>query len=382
MKRYTKEFKNEIIQRFLKRETVASISYETKIPRNTIYRWISDYQKENRFPKRFINRTIDELQNKIEKLETLLKIINEVGVSPQAPLKEKLNAMAPFYQKYKVHWLCEAMQVDRGTFYNHLFRGKHGDTFHAQQKKILKEAIQKIYDENRQIYGATKITAILKLQGYHTCENTVAMLMREMKIGSIRQQAKAIYEIDKRLELKNKLNQQFQVTGPNQVWVSDVTCFKVLNKTYFICAILDLYARKIIAYRVSSNNSTHLIKQTMQDAYEVRQPKGSLMFHSDRGSNYCSKAFCEYLDSLEIIERSFSRKGTPYDNAVIESFFSTLKREELYRMKYRSEKDFLVSLDDYILFYNSRRPHSNNNYKPPDSKEEEYFSQKETPCSD
>lgn len=106
------------------------------------------------------------------------------------------------------------------------------------------------------------------------------------------------------------------------------------------------------------------------------------MFHSDRGSNYCSKAFCEYLDSLEIIERSFSRKGTPYDNAVIESFFSTLKREELYRMKYRSEKDFLVSLDDYILFYNSRRPHSNNNYKTPDSKEEEYFSQKETPCSD
>ena len=191
MKRYTKEFKNEIIQRFLKRETVASISYETKIPRNTIYRWISNYQKENCFPKRFINRTIDELQNRIEKLETLLKIINEVGVSPQAPLKEKLNAMAPFYQKYKVHWLCEAMQVDRGTFYNHLFRGKHGDTFHAQQKKVLKEAIQKIYDENRQIYGATKITAILKLQGYHTCENTVAMLMREMKIGSIRQQAKA-----------------------------------------------------------------------------------------------------------------------------------------------------------------------------------------------
>ena len=120
----------------------------------------------------------------------------------------------------------------------------------------------------------------------------------------------------------------------------------------------------------------------MQDAYEVRQPKGSLMFHSDRGSNYCSKAFSEYLDSLEIIERSFSRKGTPYDNAVIESFFSSLKREELYRMKYRSEKDFLSSLDDYILFYNTKRPHSNNNYKPPNAKEQEYFSQKETPCSE
>ena len=84
----------------------------------------------------------------------------------------------------------------------------------------------------------------------------------------------------------------------------------------------------------------------------------------------------EYLDSLKLIDRSFSRKGTPYDNAVIESFFSSLKREELYRINYRSEKDFLQSLDDYITFYNTQRPHSNNNYKPPETKEQEYFSQK------
>lgn len=381
-KKYTQEIKDQVIKRWKEKESRTQISSTMNIPRSTIYRWINNYRKENNISKKIINKTIEQLEKRIIKLETMLVIINEVGVSPTAPLKEKLKVIAPLYGKYNVHWLCEAMHVDRGTFYNYIFRGKHGDTFHSQQKKILKEAIQKIYDENRQIYGATKITAILKLQGYHTCENTVSMLMREMKIGSIRQQAKAIYEIDKRLELKNRLNQQFQVTGPNQVWVSDVTCFKILNKTYFICAILDLYARKIVAYRVSSNNSTHLIKQTMQDAYEVRQPKETLMFHSDRGSNYCSKAFSEYLDSLEIIERSFSRKGTPYDNAVIESFFSTLKREELYRMKYRSEKDFLSSLDDYILFYNTRRPHSNNNYKTPDAKEEEYFCQKETSCSD
>ena len=100
------------------------------------------------------------------------------------------------------------------------------------------------------------------------------------------------------------------------------------------------------------------------------------MFHTDRGSIYCSKAFCEYLESLKIIERSFSRKGTPYDNAVIESFFSSLKREELYRTNYRSENDFLRSLSDYIIFYNTRRPHSNNNYKTPESKEQEYYAEK------
>ena len=237
--------------------------------------------------------------------------------------------MAPFYQKYNVHWLCEAMKVDRGTFYNHIFRGKHGETWHAKQREIIKRAIQKIYDENRQIYGATKITVILKQQGYHTCEKTVSTLMRELGISSIRQHSKNTYETAMRLEMRNRLNQHFQVISPNQVWVSDVSQIKALNKTYYICVILDLYSRKVVAYQVSENNSTHLVKQTLQDAYQLRNPKQPLMFHTDRGSNYCSKAFCEYLESLKIIERSFSRKGTPYDNAVIESFFSSLKREEL-----------------------------------------------------
>ena len=316
------------------------------------------------------------MQNKVEKLQTIITIINDVGVSPQAPLKEKLKAMAPFYQRYNVHWLCEAMNVDRGTFYNHVLRGKHGETWHAKQREIIKQAIQKIYDENRQIYGATKITVILKQQGYHTCEKTVSTLMRELGISSIRQHSKNTYETAMRLEMRNRLNQHFQVISPNQVWVSDATQIKALNKTYYICVILDLYSRKVVAYQVSENNSTHLVKQTLQDAYQLRNPKQPLMFHTDRGSNYCSKAFCEYLESLKIIERSFSRKGTPYDNAVIESFFSSLKREELYRTNYRSENDFLRSLSDYIIFYNTRRPHSNNNYKTPESKEQEYYAEK------
>lgn len=200
--------------------------------------------------------------------------------------------------------------------------------------------------------------------------------MRELGISSIRQHSKNTYETSMRLEMRNRLNQHFQVISPNQVWVSDVTQIKALNKTYYICVILDLYSRKVVAYQVSENNSTHLVKQTLQDAYQLRNPKQPLMFHTDRGSNYCSKAFCEYLESLKIIERSFSRKGTPYDNAVIESFFSSLKREELYRTNYRSENDFLRSLSDYIIFYNTRRPHSNNNYKTPEAKEQEYYAQK------
>ena len=375
-KHYTKEFKNEIIQRYLNKESVRNLSLETQVSKATIYQWLSNYQKEQTLPKKIANRTIEEKKIKIKKLETMLTIINDVGLSPLAPLKEKLYAMEPFYKKYNVHWLCEAMNVNRGTFYNHIFRGKHGNTWHVKQREILKAAIEKIYNENRQIYGATKITILLKQQGYHTCEKTVCSIMRELGISSIRQSSKSTYEATTRLEMKNRLNQQFQVVSPNQVWVSDVTQIKALNKNYYICVILDLYARKVVAYEVSENNSTQLVKRTLQQAYQHRHPQKPLMFHTDRGSNYCSKAFCEYLDSLKLIDRSFSRKGTPYDNAVIESFFSSLKREELYRINYRSEKDFLQSLDDYITFYNTQRPHSNNNYKSPEAKEQEYFSQK------
>lgn len=307
----------------------------------------------------------------MEKLQTMLHIIHELGISTNAPLREKLNAMEPLYGKYNVHWLCEAMAVDRGTFYNHIFRNKKDNTWYAKRREILREEILKIYEENRQIFGAGKITAILKQRGYRTSEETVSFLMHDMGLQSIRHRSKAVYE--KEIKSKNKVNQQFQVARPNEVWVSDVTYFRTQYNAYYICVILDLYSRKVLAYRIALNNSTQLVKSTFKDAYEARQPKTKLIFHSDRGSNYRSKTFCSYLKSLNVTQ-SFSRAYTPYDNSVVESFFSSLKREELYRSKYRSDKEFKQGVDDYMAFYNTQRPHSNNNYRTPDAKEAEYFS--------
>ncbi len=130
-----------------------------------------------------------------------------------------------------------------------------------------------------------------------------------------------------------------------------------------------------VQHRVSRNNCTYLIKETLKAAYELRAPKDNLIFHSDQGSNYQSKTFASYIKSLKIIDHSFSQSATPYDNAVIESFFSSLKREALYRTRYKTEKEFRETLENYIIFYNSKRPHSNNNYKTPDAKELQYFSQ-------
>lgn len=368
---YTEELKLQIIARYKNDESIICISKETEIPRSTIYRWINDDKFENSTLQSTNNKEIKKLEQKIEKLQTMLAIIHKLGISINAPLKEKLNAMTPLYGKYNVHWLCEAMQVDRGTFYNHIFRNKKDNTWYSERREILREEILKIYEENRQIFGAGKITAILKQNGYRTSKRTVAFLMHDMGLQSVRHRAKAIYE--KEVKNKNKVNQQFQTSRPNEIWVSDVTYFKTQYNSYYICVILDLYSRKIISYRIALNNSTQLVKSTFKAAYDLRRPEEGIIFHSDRGSNYRSKTFCSYLKSLNIVQ-SFSRAYTPYDNSVVESFFSSLKREELYRAKYRSDTEFKKAVADYITFYNTQRPHSNNNYRTPDAKEADYYS--------
>ena len=141
---------------------------------------------------------------------------------------------------------------------------------------------------------------------------------------------------------------------------------------YYICVIIDLYARKVIAYNVSNSNNTRLVKRTLKEAYEERKPNSDLVFHSDNGSNYTSKSFMKYLKELNITQ-SFSRPHIPYDNSVVESFFKYLKAEELYRTKYKSEREFKESLAKYMTFYNTERPHSIIKYLTPDKWEGKYW---------
>ncbi len=318
-----------------------------------------------------LRKYVSKLESKIRRLEQKLEVIKKAGCSPNAPLREKLVALETLYGKYSVHLLCETMDVSRGTFYNHLLRNKRDNTWYAKQREILSVEIKRVYDESNQVFGAGKITAVLKERGYNTCEETVRRLMKDMRLVSIRQRAKALYEQEKRRVPKNVLSQQFTVKRPNSVWVSDVTCYKFGDKIFYICAILDLYARKIVGCRVGLSNSTQLVKRTFKETYEYRKPE-KLLLQTDRGSNYASYTFNSYLKSIGVTH-SFSRAYVPYDNSVMESFFSNMKREELYRRKYRSEREIHKSITDYVTFYNDKRPHISNGYKTPNAKEELYF---------
>lgn len=371
--KFTNEEKQAILERYIsKSESPTSIIKSVGISKSTFYKWLSDYRTEQAEAKRkgLTLRNFNLLEAKVKRLEGIIEIIKKANVLPNAPLQQKLYAAEKLSGEYSVHMICDALDIARGTYYNHMFRNKKDNTWYAKRREALRIQIQEVFDENSQIFGARKIAAILRNKGVKVSDEMVRELMKDMGLVSIRQEAKKLYTDDIKRN-KNYLNQEFDPDSPNQVWVSDITYFKCNSKSYYICVIIDLYARKVIAYKAGKKNSTQLIKTTFRQAYENRQPSSSLIFHTDRGANYCSKTLNDYIKSLGITH-SFSRPYVPYDNSVIESFFASLKREELYRKKYRTEGELFQALNDYMDFYNTRRPHAKIQYKTPEQKEREY----------
>lgn len=372
-KTYTSEQKQAIIERYISGgETYLQISEDTGIAKSTFYSWLKKYniEKETAKKKTFNFRNFMLLENKVARLENMVDILKSVGGIEDIPLRKKLYLAERFYNEYSVHLICETLDIPRGTFYNHILRNKKDNTWYAKRKEELRIRIQEIYYENRQIFGADKIAAIMKNEGIVVSTEMVRKLMREMGIGSVRQSAKKLYENESKKH-KNYVNQQFDTHAPNEVWVSDVTYFKFNEKAYYICVVIDLFSRKVISYKVGKKNSTQLVTSTLKMAYEERKPSSSLTYHTDRGFNFCSRGMAEYIKSIQITH-SFSRPYVPYDNSVVESFFASLKREELYRTKYRSESEFMLAVSDYMDFFNTKRPHRKLQYRTPEQKEHDY----------
>ena len=370
-KKYENEVKQAVIERYNSGKSASSLVEEFGIPRSTIYLWIKQTAESSNNKKEISVKNFRALENKVVRLEGIIEILKQVDCTVNDPLEVKLPALESLYGQYSVHMLCDALEVPRGTFYNYMFRNKRGNTWYSEHREELRVRIQHIYDESNQIFGSAKIHAKLQEEGYKTSVKMVRELMRDMGLISIRQDAKDIYDKEKRM-YKNYINQQFTTTRPNEVWVSDITQVSCKYKNYYICVVLDLYSRRVVSYKIGTSNSANLVKSTFRIAYEGRKPELPLTFHTDRGANYRSKTFCSYLASLNVTQ-SFSKAHVPYDNSVMESFFSNLKREELYRTKYRSENEFRTAVDKYMVFYNEKRPHAKNGYKTPARKEQDYI---------
>ena len=140
----------------------------------------------------------------------------------------------------------------------------------------------------------------------------------------------------------------FSAKRPNEIWVSDIIQFRIKDKTYYLCAVLDLFSRKVIAYKIAAKQSTQLTSATLKMAYIDREPNKELIVHTDQGGQYTSDRFQQLLKSLDI-SQSFSPKGRPTHNSVIETFYSSLRQEETHRYEYHSENEFKQRIENTSL---------------------------------
>ena len=263
-KNYSEEQKKEIVSRYRSGEKISSICADTGISKSTLYQWAKIYKKKS---DKELNLTdVRILKQRCEKYEKMVKILQASPCTVKAPLHERYAVISDLSETYSITLLCETLQVAKGSYYNHIFRNANENTSYARKKKEITPVIEEIYHESHQVFGARKINAILRNRGYIVADKTVSAIMKENGWFSIRGGAKKIYEMAKQRK-ENILAQNFTATAPNQVWVSDVTFFSFKNDKYYICVILDLFARKVVAWSISNSNSTRLTKSTLKKAY-------------------------------------------------------------------------------------------------------------------
>ena len=241
-----------------------------------------------------------------------------------------------------------------------------------QRKEAMKKKIQTIYNDSKQNYGAPKITQELRKSGETIAERTVGKYMREMGIKAqwIKPWTTTTRDSDFSNELLNILDEQFNPERPNAVWCTDITYIWTQDGFVYLNCVMDLFARKIIAWTLADTMEVSTVIETINKAKARRNTDLPLIIHSDRGSQYVSNAWREATESMQ---RSYSHSGYPYDNACIESFHSLIKREWLNRFNIRSYSHAYRLVFEYIeTFYNTVRIHSHCDYMSPDEFEKLY----------
>lgn len=217
-------------------------------------------------------------------------------------------------------------------------------------------------------YGSPRMHRELKKANIHCSENTVAKYMRDAGIQARIKPKFRITTTDSKHDLPiapNHLNQCFTAENINQVWLTDFTYIHTKEGFTYLCAIKDLYSRKIVGWATSRHIDSPLAIAALDQARALRKPKSGLIVHSDRGSQFASKAYRDQLVKHEI-KQSMSRKGNCYDNAPMESFFKSFKTEEVNRQTYHTHEQATRAVIDYIeRFYNPIRSHTSVGFVSP-----------------
>ena len=244
----------------------------------------------------------------------------------------------------------------------------------VREDQILSEKIRRIFEENKCSFGSRRITKRLKKQGVAVGRFKVRRIMRELGL-LVRYPKRIKVTTDSNHDeaiAPNRLDRQFQVTKPNQVWTTDITYVWTLQGWLYVAVVIDLFSRQVVGWAIDDHMKTSLCVKALQMAYWRRKPLPGLLHYSDRGSQYASREYRQHLAIMGMVQ-SMSRKGNCWDNAPTERFFRSLKYEQLNYEKFKTKAAAKLSVIDYLAFYNGRRSHSTINYMTPIEFERDFF---------
>jgi len=252
--------------------------------------------------------------------------------------------------------MCNVLEVNRSSYYDWL---KKKPTKQEIEDEFLAEKIKKFFFDSRHTFGHRRIKKKLQKAGIKCSRERIRRLMKEMHLIPIQtRKFKATTNSNHSLPVApNLLNKDFSAEEPCQKWVGDISYIATEEGWLYLAIIIDLFSRKVVGWALGARMTKQLVIDAMNQALKIENPAKGLIFHSDRGSQYASYDY-QLLLREHGIRQSMSAKGDCYDNACVESFFATLKKELVYRERYKARSWAKLSIIEHIQWYNSDRLHS------------------------
>jgi putative transposase len=263
-----------------------------------------------------------------------------------------------------VERMCQLAQVSRGGFYRYL----RGD-WQAEEDVMMRSAVQDLVIAHRWRYGYRRVTAELRARGMLVNHKRVLRIMLDDNLLAVHREWLRSADSDRSLRAARiylNLPNRMALSGPNQLWVADITFIRLVREFVFLAVVLDVFSRKIIGWALGRGLTAQLPLCALERAIANRNPPPGVVHHSDQGVQYASRAYMDRLRKHHMLP-SMSRPGNPYDNATCESFLKTLKREEIHAVSYHDFEELHCRVEEFIeQYYNRDRLHSALRYRSPD----------------
>ncbi|HIB2565485.1 TPA: IS3 family transposase [Escherichia coli] len=296
----------------------------------------------------------------------------EGGVRP--PLEKMMPLLDKLREQYGVGPVCSELHIAPSTYYHCQQQRHHPDkrSARAQRDDWLKREIQRVYDENHQVYGVRKVWRQLLREGIRVARCTVARLMAVMGLAGVLRGKKVRTTVSRKtVATGDRVNRQFVAERPDQLWVADFTYVSTWQGFVYVAFIIDVFAGYIVGGRVSSSMETTFVLDALEQALWARRPSGTIHY-SDKGSQYVSLAYTERLKEAGLLASTGST-GDSYDNAMAESINGLYKAEVIHRKSWKNRAEVELATLTWVDWYNNRRLLGRLGHTPPAEAEKAYY---------